>query len=143
VTDDSDSSKKVVYSIYNLAEVVILDPLFAVSLPATVTAETGIDTLAHAIESYVSVDCTPVTEILAIEAIRLVCNNLPAAYAKANNIDARFNMLFAATIAGLSWASGGLGATHALAYALETLHHMSHARAVSLMLPYVMDYNKI
>ena len=143
VTDEIDNVKKVVYSNYNLADIVILDPLLTISLPPGVTAETGIDALAHAIESYVSVNATPFSDILSIEAIRLISENLPVAYAKGENIEARSNMIFAATLAGLAWASGGLGAVHGLSYVLETEFNLGHARASSIMLPHVMAFNKI
>ena len=143
ITDEIDKAKKVVYSNYNLADVAILDPLLTISLPPEVTAETGIDALAHAIESYVSVSSTPFSDILSIEAIRLISENLPVAYAKGENIEARSNMIFAAALAGLAWASGGLGAVHGLSYVLETEFNLGHAKASSIMLPHVMAFNKI
>lgn len=143
ITDEIDKAKKVVYSNYNLADVAILDPLLTISLPPEVTAETGIDALAHAIESYVSVISTPFSDILSIEAIRLISENLPVAYAKGENIEARSNMIFAAALAGLAWASGGLGAVHGLSYVLETEFNLGHAKASSIMLPHVMAFNKI
>jgi len=97
----------------------------------------------HAIETYVSVNATPFSDILAIEAIHLIAENLPAAYAKADNMEARFNMSLAATLAGMAFTSGGLGAVHALAYTLGTEYHLSHGRSNAVMLPYVVDYNKI
>lgn len=143
VTDEVDKTKKVVYSNYNLAEIAILDPLLTVSLPARITAETGIDALAHAMESYASVNATPFSDILSIEAIRLISENLPLAYAKGENIEARSNMIFAATLAGLAWPSGGLGAVHGLSYVLETEFNLGHAKACSIMLPHVIAFNKI
>ena len=143
VTDEADKTRKPVYSNFVLADVAILDPLLSVSMPPLVTATTGADALAHAIESCVSVNATPFSDILSIEAIRLVSENLPIAYAKRDNIRARFNMIIAAALAGLAWASGGIGAVHGLAYILETEYHLAHATAAAIMLPYVMDYNKI
>ena len=142
-TDEADQTKKVIYSNFNLAEVVIADPLLTISLPPDLTADTGIDALVAAIEAYVSIKATKFSDILAIEAIRLISENLPVAYAKGDNIDARFNMSFAALIANMAWGSGGLGAVHGLTYVLETECKLRHARACSIMLPYVMDYNKI
>jgi alcohol dehydrogenase class IV len=143
ITDEMERTKKVVYTSYNLADVVILDPLLTVSLPPALTAETGLDVLAHAVEAYTSLNATPFSDMLALEAIRLVNKSLLSAYAKGADIEARFDMLLAATIAGLAWASGGLGAAHALSYTLETQFGMGHGRAVTVMLPYVMAYNKI
>jgi alcohol dehydrogenase class IV len=143
LTDEGAKTKTIVYSFYNLAEVVILDPALTVSLPPSLTADTGMDALGHAIEAYVSVNGTPFSDFLALEAIRLVSENLLAAYAKGENMAARYTMLLAASLAGLAWASGGLGAAHALSYTLETEHQIGHARAIAVILPYVMEFNKI
>jgi alcohol dehydrogenase class IV len=143
LTDEGTKTKTIVYSFYNLAEVVILDPALTVSLPPSLTADTGMDALGHAIEAYVSVNGTPFSDLLALEAIRLVSENLLAAYAKGENMAARYTMLLAASLAGLAWASGGLGAAHALSYTLETEHQIGHARAIAVILPYVMEFNKI
>jgi len=83
MTDEAENTKKVVYSNFLLAEVAILDPLLTLSLPPTVTADTGMDALVHAIEAYVSVNTTPFAEILSLAAIRLIAANLPKACAKA------------------------------------------------------------
>jgi alcohol dehydrogenase class IV len=143
MTDEADNSKKVVFSDFVLADVAIVDPLLTVSMPPVVTADTGMDALVHAIESYVSVNATPFSDMLAMEAIRLIAEYLPVAYAKANNIEARFNMSFAATLAGAAFVSGGLGAVHGLAYPLGTEYHWPHGRSNAVMLPYVVDFNKI
>ncbi|MFC1951477.1 iron-containing alcohol dehydrogenase [Chloroflexota bacterium] len=143
VTDEADNNKKVVYSDFVLADVAIIDPLLTISMPFEITADSGMDALVHAIEAYVSVNATPFSDILAIEAINLIAENLPSAYAKADNLEARFNMAFAATLAGMAFASGGLGAVHGLAYVLGTEYHLSHGRSNAVMLPHVVDHNKI
>ena len=142
VTDEADNDKKVVFSDYNLSSVAIIDPLLTLSMPPGVTADTGMDALVHAAETYVSRLATPFSDILALEAISLIGEYLPVAYAKADNVEARYNMSLAATLAGLAFSSGGLGAVHALAYVLGTEYHMSHGRTNAIMLPYVVDYNK-
>jgi alcohol dehydrogenase class IV len=143
LTDEASNTKKVVVDGYLLADVAIIDPLLTLSLPPAITANTGIDALVHAIESYVCVNATPYSDILAIEAIQLIADNLPTAYAKGNNMEARFNMAFAASIAGASFTSSGLGAIHGLSYILGTEYHMPHGKANSIMMPHVMDYNKL
>lgn len=143
VSDEAENIKKAVYSDFVLADVAIVDPLLTISMPLTVTADTGMDALVHAIETYVSVNATPFSDILAIEAIQLIAESLLAAYAKANNIEARCNMALAATLAGMAMTSGGLGAVHALSNILGTKYHLSHGRANAVMLPYVVDFNKI
>ena len=142
VTDEKDNDKKVIFSYYNLADVAIVDPLLTLSMPPKLTADTGVDALTHAVETYVSRTSTPFGDILALEAIRLIGENLPIAYAKAENVEARYNMSLGATVAGLAFGSGGVGAVHALAYVLDTEWHMSHGRTNAIMLPYVVDYNK-
>ncbi|HEY83349.1 MAG TPA: iron-containing alcohol dehydrogenase [Dehalococcoidia bacterium] len=143
VTDEADKLKKAVYSDFNLAEVAIVDPKLMVSMPPVVTADTGMDALVHAIEAYVSVSATPFSDILAIEAIRLIAENLPAAYAKGDNLEARFNMALAATLAGMAFTSAGLGIVHAVSNPLGMTYHLTHGRSNAVMLPYVVDYNKI
>ena len=135
--------KKSVYSQFVLADVAIVDPLLTLSMPPKVTADTGIDAMIHAIEAYASLNVTPFSEITAIEAIRLVAENLPAAYAKAENIEARANMSLAATLAGLALNSAGAAAIHGLSNILGIKYKMSHGRANAVLLPYVIDYNKI
>jgi len=142
-TDEVDKIKKSVYSTFVLADVAIVDPLLTISMPPVVTADTGMDALVHAIESYVSVNATPFSDILAIEAIHLIAENLPAAYAKANNMEARFNMALGATLAGMAFTSGGLGVVHALSNPLGMKYHLTHGRSNAVMLPYVVECNKI
>ncbi|MGD0233300.1 MAG: iron-containing alcohol dehydrogenase [Syntrophorhabdales bacterium] len=143
VTDEAERMKKAVSTPYGLGDVAILDPFLTLSLPPMLTAETGLDALAHAVEAYVSDLATPFSDVLALEAIRLVGKSLLTAYAKSENIEARFDMLLAATLAGLAFGSGGLGAVHAFSFVLETEHGLGHARAVSVILPHIMKYNKI
>ena len=143
LTDKSTNIKKVVYSNYNLADIALIDPTLTLTLPQKVTADTGIDALVHAIEAYVSVNANFLSDILAIQAINLISNNLPITYSKGSNMEARYNMSLAATIAGLAFTSAGLGAVHALAYVLGTEYNMSHGRSNAIMLPHVMDYNKL
>jgi alcohol dehydrogenase class IV len=142
IADEQDNTKKVVSSSFAISEVAILDPMLTLSMPPEVTANTGIDALVHAIESYVSVNTTPFTEILAIEGISLIAYNLPVAYSKGSDVTARYQMLLAANIAGLAFGSGGLGAVHALSYVIGSEYHMSHGRSNAIMLPHVMDFNK-
>ena len=83
LTDESDNTKKVVYSDYLLPDVSILDPALTLSMPPSVTADTGLDALVHAIETYVSVNTTPYAEILSLQAIAMIARHLPQAHAKA------------------------------------------------------------
>lgn len=142
-TDETDNTKKVVYSDYLLPDMAVLDPALTLSMPSVVTADTGMDALVHAIESYVSVNTTPYAEILALQAIGMIARHLPRAFSKGSNMLARYNMLLAANLAGSSFASGGLGAVHGSAYVLGTEYHMSHGRSNAIMLPHIMAFNKV
>ena len=142
LTDENDKTKKVVFSDFVLPRLAVLDPLLTLSMPPKVTADTGLDALVHAVETFVSMNSTPYAQILALEAIRLIGLYLPQAYAKGSNLRARYHMLLAANLAGMAFASGGLGAVHALAYVLGTEYHLPHGRSNAIMLPHVMEYNK-
>jgi alcohol dehydrogenase class IV len=117
--------------------------MMTLSMPPKVTADTGIDALVHAIETYVSMTATPFSDILAMEAIALIAENVTKAFAKGENLDARYNMSLAATISGLAFGSGGLGAVHALSNPLGIHYHLPHGRTNAIMLPHIMAFNLI
>ena len=141
ITDEEENTKKSLYSNLLLPDVAILDPTVTTSMPPAITAATGFDALVHAIESYVSVNATPYTRIMAHEAMRLIAANLPVAYAKGSDVRARYHMLLASNLAGMAFTSGGLGACHGLAYPLGTEFHMAHGKSNALMLVHVMEFN--
>lgn len=141
MTDEEQNTKNVVFTHFALADVAIVDPQLTLSMPQVVTADTGIDALVHAIETYVSMNATVFSDLWAEEAIRLIGAYLPAAYSKGTNLGARYHMSLAATLAGLAFTSGGLGSNHALAYPLGTEYHLTHGRTNAIMLPHVMQFN--
>lgn len=141
LTDEKDNTKKVGNSLYNLADIAIVDPLLTLSVPPKVTADTGIDALVHAIETYVSVTATPFSDILAERPIEWISDYLPVAWAKGSDLEARYYLSLASLTAGMAFASGGLGAVHALAYVIGTEFKQSHGRSNAIMLPHVMRYN--
>jgi len=141
LTDEKDNTKKVGNSLYNLADIAIVDPLLTLSVPPKVTADTGIDALVHAIETYVSVTATPFSDILAERPIEWISDYLPIAWAKGSDLEARYYLSLASLTAGMAFASGGLGAVHALAYVIGTEFKQSHGRSNAIMLPHVMRYN--
>jgi alcohol dehydrogenase class IV len=140
-TDEKENVKKAIYSLYMLADVAIVDPLLTITMPPKVTADSGLDALVHAIETYVSAQATPFSDILGGRAIELIAQYLPMAWAKGSNIEARYYMSLGATIAGIAFSSGGLGAVHALSNCLGIYYHMPHGRSNAVMLPHVMRYN--
>ncbi len=142
-TDEKAGMKKALYSDYVLADIAIVDPILTVAMPPTVTLDTGLDALIHAIEAYVSKTATPFSDLMALEAIRLIAKNLPIAYAKGDSLSARYGMSLGALTAGLAFGSGGLGAIHGLAYPLASEYHLTHGRSTLILLPHVMAFNLI
>ncbi|MFH1086883.1 MAG: iron-containing alcohol dehydrogenase [Chloroflexota bacterium] len=126
-----------------LARAAILDPELTLSLPQPVTASTGIDALTHAIETYTARAATPISDMAAERATEMICQYLPAAYARGYDIEARAGQLMGSYIAGLALAIANVGAVHALAQALGGMFPVAHGVANALFLPYVMEFNRI
>ncbi|MGA3207016.1 MAG: iron-containing alcohol dehydrogenase [Syntrophales bacterium] len=122
-------------------ELAILDPTLTLSLPAVSTASTGIDALCHAIESYTSINASPMSELLSLEAIYLISSNLRTCVHDGNNLEARGKMLLGSLYAGLGLANAGVGAVHSLSYPLGGKYGVSHGLANTIMLPHVMAFN--
>lgn len=141
VLTDSDGSKKVMYSDFLLADIALVDPELTVGLPPRQTAGTGLDTLVHAIESYVSVFRNPVSDMCAERAIRLIAANLRTAVLKGkHNPEARYNMSLASTIAGFAFANSSVGAVHAISLPFGTRYKVGHGEANAVVMPHVMRY---
>jgi alcohol dehydrogenase len=119
----------------------ILDPILTISLSPYYTADTGIDTLAHAIEAYTSVFASPISDLFAIEAIKLVAKNLRTVVADGRNIIARTNMLFASALAGVAIANPDTTIAHVIGEAVGAVYDTDHGVSVAIALPAVMEYN--
>ena len=140
----TDKKKNIKYPLadYELTpDVAIVDPQFVLSVPKSVTADTGLDVLTHAIEAYVSVLASDYTDGLALHAIRLVFKYLKRAYDNGNDREAREKMHNASCIAGMAFTNAFLGINHSLAHKLGSAYHIPHGRANAILLPYVIEYN--
>ena len=112
ITDTKNNIKRLVVG-WSIAPVVaITDPLLTLSLPARLTAETGMDALVHAIEAYISKSANPISDADAYYAIKLILNSIRKAYANGENVEARTNMMIGSTLAARAFANVGLGMVH-------------------------------
>lgn len=135
-----ETSKDVVTHDYLLPDAAIVDPALTVSLPPKVTAATGIDALTHAVEGYVSVNANPVTDGLALQAIRLISGSIRTAVSDGTDKEARTDMSYGSYLAGLAFFNAGVSGVHALAYPLGGQFHIAHGESNAVLLPYVMGY---
>ncbi|HEX2784397.1 MAG TPA: bifunctional acetaldehyde-CoA/alcohol dehydrogenase [Ilumatobacteraceae bacterium] len=138
----SSGGRKVTLVDYSLVpDIAIVDPNLTLTMPPSLTADTGIDALTHALEAGVSIFATPYTDAFCVQAARLIFEALPKAYADGSDLVARTAMANAATIAGLAFANAFVGVNHALAHAVGARFALSHGRVNGIFLPHVMRYN--
>jgi acetaldehyde dehydrogenase/alcohol dehydrogenase len=139
---DKERGRKVTLADYSLTpDVAIVDPQFVMSMPARLTADTGIDCLTHALEAAVSIHASPYTDANAMQAIQMAFKFLPIAYEHPGDQEARSMMHNAACIAALAFSNASVGVNHALAHAFGARFGVTHGRANALMLPHVLAYN--
>lgn len=143
VISDKKNNKKYPLADYALTPTIaIIDSEFTTNLPASVTADTGMDVLTHALEAYVSVLASDYTDGLALQAIKLVFKYLPRAVKNGkNDLEAREKMHNASTIAGMAFANAFLGMNHSMAHKIGAVYHTPHGRANAILLPHVIKYN--
>ncbi len=123
-----------------VADLAIVDPALTVGMPPRLTADTGLDVLTHAVEGYTCTWHTDLTDGLCLHAMRLVLAYLPRAVAHGEDMEARERMHNAATCAGLGFGNAMASLAHAMGHALGSVFHIAHGRAVSLALPYTIEF---
>lgn len=141
IVSDGDGRKLWVWGDPLRPDAVVLDPLLTLSLPASVTAASGLDALVHAIEAATSRRATALSDAHALHAIRLASSALPRVLERPDDADARGDMLVAAFLAGLAIDEAGTGIAHAVGHALAGLAPVAHGRAVALVLRAALAWN--
>lgn len=140
----NDTERKVKIAIISkkiVPDISLCDPVPLTSLTSDLTAHTGMDALVHSIEAYVSNASSPVTDIQALESIRLISAYLPLAYHNPDHIGYRYKTMLGSLLAGLAFSNASLGAVHAMAHSLGGLSDLPHGECNALLLESVIDYN--
>ena len=141
ISDPAQPFKKGVASPLMFARAAVLDPLVTVGLPPQVTAATGMDAFVHALEAYTGQRTNPISDLLALESLRLCVAGLERATRDGSDLAARRSMMLAALYGGMAMDQAGLGLVHALSGGLCSHLHLHHGLANALLLPYVADFN--
>jgi len=142
INDWQARTKKVVSSFRVLPKIAIVDPALTLEMSASLTAFTGMDAFSHALEGYLSINANQFTEILSIEAMKLIIENLPKVIKKSLDIELRRNMMFASLIAGMVINRTGTIIVHGMGYALTLDYRLPHGESNALLLPVVIEYLK-
>jgi alcohol dehydrogenase class IV len=142
ITDTEKHIKYPIVAADMVPDIAILDPALPMLMPADVTANTGMDVMCHAVEAVASIAATSFTDPYAIEAIRLVLENLEKAYTTPTDKTARFNMHNASALAGMAFTNASLGLVHSMAHKIGGEFGVTHGLANAIMLPYIIDFNR-
>lgn len=141
ITDTARKVKMAIVDWRTTPTVAINDPELMIAMPKSLTAATGMDALTHAVEAYVSTIATPVTDSAALKAIEMISQNLRAAVANPNDLDARDQMAYAEFLAGMAFNNASLGYVHAMAHQLGGFYDLPHGVCNAILLPYVCKFN--
>ncbi|MEI0508840.1 1-propanol dehydrogenase PduQ [Brachyspira intermedia] len=141
ITDKENHQKVPLLSNKMLPDIALLDSQFTLTVPPRITAETGMDVMTHAFESYVSVNSSPFTMPYSEYAIIGVFNNISKAVHNGKDVKARIAMHELSCTAGIAFNNAGLGLIHAMAHALGGRFRQPHGRANAILMPYVIEYN--
>ena len=128
-------------SYYLLPDIAVLDPRMTISLPAKITAATGMDALCHAIESYTCLQKNPLSDSYATAAINLIRENLIEVCKNGNDKKRRLAMANASLMAGVAFSNSMVGIIHAIGHALGGVSRVPHGEAMAILMPYCMEYN--
>jgi len=141
ILNEKTGVKKIIFHPKFLPSIVILDPTLTIELPPKITAATGMDALAHNLEAYCAPGYHPMADGIALEGIKLINQSLIRAFKDGSNIEARMNMLTAASMGSTAFQKG-LGAIHSLSHPINALNNIHHGLSNAIFMPYVLTFNK-
>ena len=141
IVDEDTYTKKIIFHPSILPDLVILDPELTISLPAHLTAATGMDALAHCLEAYCSEVYHPMAHGIAVEGVRIIKNNLVDAFKEPENLFARSQMLVSSPMGSTAFQKG-LGAIHSLSHPINAIHDLHHGLTNAIFMPYVIKFNQ-
>ena len=141
ILNEQSGVKKIIFHPKFLPSIVILDPCLTVGLPSKITAATGMDALAHNLEAFCAPGFHPMADGIALEGMRLINKWLLTAVNDGKNLDARMNMLTAASMGSTAFQKG-LGAIHSLSHPVNALNNVHHGLSNAIFMPYVLSFNK-
>lgn len=141
ITDRLQATKLAIISKAVVPDVSLIDPLTLTTMPAELSAQTGIDALVHAIEAFVSRGRSELTDLHALEAVRLIAKGLEGSVRHPRDVDLRTTVMRASLNAGLAFSNASLGAVHAMAHGLGGLTDLPHGECNALLLEHVIAFN--
>ena len=141
ILNEETGIKNIIFHPKFLPSIVILDPLLTVGLPPKITAATGMDALAHNLEAYCAPGFHPMADGIALEGMKLIDQYLLKAFKDGANIEARMNMLTAASMGSTAFQKG-LGAIHSLSHPVNAINNIHHGLSNAIFMPYVLTFNK-
>ncbi|MEG0541107.1 MAG: iron-containing alcohol dehydrogenase [Angelakisella sp.] len=143
ISDKARNLKLVVRSDILIPDIAVLDPVFTVGMPFSLTAHSGFDALTHAVEAYVSKRANPMSDVIAESTILGIFDVLPKILKDPQNKELRLRMHVYSTSAGVAFTNSGLGVVHSIAHAFGAIYHIPHGLANAIALPYVLrEHNK-
>lgn len=143
ITDTAHNVKMMLSSSCLLASAAIVDPLLSLTTPPHLTAAVGVDALTHAIEAYISKRAQPITDALALKAIKLISGSLRQAWSDGGNITARTDMMIGATIAGMAFSNSSVALVHGMSRPIGVYFHIHHGLSNSVLLLDVMEFSVV
>ncbi len=141
ILNEKTGEKKIIFHPKFLPSIVILDPVLTLDLPPKITAATGMDALAHCLEAYCAPGFHPMADGIALEGMKLINKWLLKAVKNGKDIEARMNMLTAASMGSTAFQKG-LGAIHSLSHPVNALNNVHHGLSNAIFMPYVLSFNK-